>query len=254
MGKSIFILSDLHLGAPDFEKSLQREKKVIRFLDGIKHKAEKIILLGDIFDYWFEYKNVVPKGFVRFLGKLAELSDAGIPIILFTGNHDIHYGDLFPKELNIKVFTSHQTMEFFGRKYFFAHGDGLGPGDRGYKLLKSFLRSRFARWLIRWIHPEIGVPLALIFSRTSRTINEKHKEEFLGDKEYLVGFVKEHAPKNTDIHAYVFGHRHIAKELIINNKKVYFIGDWILLFTYLEITQEGEFLKYYVEEEEGKRA
>ncbi len=247
MNKSVFVLSDLHLGAPDFQKSLEREKKVVRFLNSLKEKASHIILLGDIFDYWFEYKYVVPKGYIRFLGKLAELSDAGIPITLFTGNHDIHYGELFPKELNIKIFTTEKVLEFFHRKYFFAHGDGLGPGDHGYKLLKKFLRSRFARFLIRWIHPEIGVPLALKFSRTSRTINEQHREEFLGDKEYLVGFVKEHAPENPEIHAYVFGHRHIAKKLVIQGKPVYLIGDWILLFSYLEINEDGEFLRFFEE-------
>ena len=243
--KAVYILSDLHLGAPDKKRSLEREKIIVSFLDEIKNDAEEIILLGDIFDYWFEFKSVVPKGFVRFLGKLAELSDQGIKISVFSGNHDIWYGDLFPEELNIPVFTEPKIRNIYGYNFFLAHGDGLGPGDYGYKLLKKFLRSKLAKFLIRWIHPEIGIPLALMFSKTSRLYNENYREEFLGENEFLYKFVVKHSSENPQIDYYVFGHRHIAMDIPVNKTKIFYIGDWIFNYSYLKIDETGPKLLFY---------
>ena len=242
---SVFILSDLHLGVPDVETSIQRERKIVAFLDEIKAEAQEIIFLGDIFDYWFEFKYVIPKGHIRFLGKLAELSDNGIQISVFSGNHDIWYRDLFQKHLNIPVYTKPQIRDLFGYKFFLAHGDGLGPGDYGYKLLKWFLRSSLARFIIRWIHPDIGTPLALLFSKTSRRYTSSHQEKFLGEKEFLYQFVLKHSKENPDIDFYVFGHRHIAKVIELKNTKIFYIGDWLFNYSYLKINEKGPELLYY---------
>ena len=143
-GKKIYFASDFHLGVPDYEKSLQREKRIVRWLDEIKTDAEEIFLLGDMFDFWFEYKRSVPKGYVRLLGKLAEISDSGISVHVFTGNHDMWIFDYLPKELNAKLYRKPITREFNGKKFLIGHGDGLGPGDRGYKFIKKFSQVKFA--------------------------------------------------------------------------------------------------------------
>ena len=152
-GKKIFFLSDFHLGAPDHESSLVREKKVIAFLESIRNDAAEIFIVGDIFDFWYEYKKVVPKGYVRLLGKLAELSDSGIPIHVFTGNHDMWMSGYFEKELNIPVYHQPKVFEWNGKRFYIGHGDGLGPGDHGYKFIKKIFRNPFCQWLFGQLHP-----------------------------------------------------------------------------------------------------
>ena len=146
--KKTYFLSDFHLGAPDREASLVREKHIVQFLDEIKNEASHIFILGDLFDFWYEYKNVVPKGFVRILGKLAELTDKGIIIKFFVGNHDMWMNGYFENELGIEVFHQPQEFEFNGKKFFIGHGDGLGPGDHRYKFIKKIFRNKFCQWLL----------------------------------------------------------------------------------------------------------
>ena len=145
--KKIYFLSDFHLGAPDFSSSLVREKKIVAFLDHIRADALQIIIAGDVFDFWYEYKTVVPKHFVRLLGKLAEITDSGIPVMLFAGNHDMWMRGYFQNELNIPVFFEPKTFEWNHKKFFIGHGDGLGPGDHGYKFIKKVFRNKFCQWL-----------------------------------------------------------------------------------------------------------
>lgn len=132
-GKKVYFLSDFHLGAPDQVQSLAREKKIVAFLEEVRHDAATIFIVGDMFDFWYEYRKVVPKGYVRLLGKLAEITDSGIPIHFFVGNHDMWMTDYFQKELNIPVYFKPVPFEFSGKKFLVGHGDGLGPGDHGYK-------------------------------------------------------------------------------------------------------------------------
>src|ERR1044072_296074 len=163
--KKIYFASDFHLGIPDKASSLAREKRICNWLEQIREDAAELYLVGDLFDVWFEYKNVIPKGHTRFLGKLAELSDAGLHIEAFTANHDLWMRGYFEDELNIPVHHDPITRNFNGKKFFIAHGDGLGPGDHGYKLLKKVLRSPVSQWLYRRLHPDTGVGMAGWFSR-----------------------------------------------------------------------------------------
>ena len=232
-GKKVYFASDNHLGAPTIEASRSREKKFVSWLDSIKSDAAAIFLLGDLFDFWFEYKTVVPKGFVRTLGKLAEIADSGIPIYYFVGNHDLWMKGYFEDELGIPVF--HKPKEFIIHKseFFIGHGDGLGPGDKGYKRLKKVFRSRFFNWLFQWGHPDIGIPIAQYFSVKNKLISGDEDAKFLGeDNEWLVQYSKRKLEeKHRDY--FVFGHRHLPLEIQLNEKSSYInLGDWIQYFTY----------------------
>lgn len=231
--KKIYFISDFHLGAPDYESSLVREKKIISFLEHIKDDADEIFILGDMFDFWYEYKKVVPKGFVRLLGKLATLSDAGIRIHFFVGNHDMWMNGYFEKELNIKVYHEPQEFERNGLKLLIGHGDGLGPADHGYKFIKKIFRNRFCNWLFGQLHPTIGIGLANYFSRKSREKTGSSDEIFLGEeKEWLVIYCKE-ILEHTHVDYFIFGHRHLPLEISLNHKSRYInLGDWIRHFTY----------------------
>jgi UDP-2,3-diacylglucosamine hydrolase len=231
-GKKIYFASDFHLGIPDRVTSLEREKRLCRWFDSIRDDAACIYLVGDLFDAWFEYKNVVPKGYTRFMGKLAELRDAGIRIEAFTGNHDLWMRGYFEEEFNIPV--HHQPVEITiqEKKFFIAHGDGLGPGDHGYKLLKKVLKNPLAQWLYRRIHPDTGVGLASWFSR----LGPKHgmeEDPFLGpEKEWLIQFCLEKL-QTTYFDYFIFGHRHIALEYPLPQGSLYVnLGDWLKYNSY----------------------
>ena len=242
--KKIYFASDFHLGYPDHQTSLTRERKVVAWLDSIKSDAQVIFLVGDIFDFWFEYKNVVPKGFVRLLGKLAELSDSGIEIIVFAGNHDIWMFDYFTKELGIKVYREFQEYLINSKQlsvisnqslvsnsqltsFYVVHGDGLGPGDFGYKYLKKVFESKLSQWAFGWIHPHAGMTLATWWSG-SRKDEERIKRElqFRGENEWLWSFAKEQEViKHHDF--YIFGHRHLLLDLPVNENSRYInLGQW----------------------------
>jgi len=169
----IYFASDFHLGVGSYASSREREDALVRWLDAIKHDAAELFLMGDVFDFWFEYTTVVPKGYIRFLGKLAELTDLGIKLYLFKGNHDMWMFDYFEKELNATIISNEMVMERGGKKFFLHHGDGLGPGDAKYKVLKKFFRSRFCQWLFARIHPNLGVGIANYWSSNSRIANLK---------------------------------------------------------------------------------
>lgn len=233
MTKSIFFLSDFHLGAPNYESSLIREKKVVSFLDSIKDKASEIFIVGDMFDFWYEYKKVVPKGYVRLLGKLAELTDKGIPIHFFLGNHDMWMRGYFEKELNIPVYHEPKVFERNGKRFFIGHGDGLGPGDHGYKFIKKVFRNPVCQWLFGLLHPSIGIGIANYFSKKSREKTGISDQDFMGeDKEWLIIFSKE-ILTTQHYDYFIFGHRHYPLDLKLNDKSRYInLGDWISNFTY----------------------
>jgi len=232
-GKKIYFSSDNHLGAPTKEASAPREKKFVAWLDEVKQDAAAIFLLGDLFDFWFEYKTVVPKGFTRTLGKLAEISDSGIPIFFFVGNHDLWMETYFKTELNIPVY--HKPTEFIiqNKTFLIGHGDGLGPGDKGYKRMKKVFTNPFFKWLFRWLHPDIGMRIAQNLSVKNKLISGDEDATFLGDdNEWLVQYSKKKLEeKHQDF--FVFGHRHLPLEINLpNNSKYINLGDWITYYTY----------------------
>jgi len=244
-GKKVYFLSDFHLGAPNEQASRVREERLVRFLHHAKHDAAALFIVGDIFDFWFEYKTVVPKGFVRILGCLAQISDAGIPIHIFTGNHDLWMQDYFEKELNATIYYEPHHFEFAGKQFYIGHGDGLGPGDTGYKFLKKIFTNPFCKWLFRWLHPDLGIQLANYFSSKSRLKTGSADELFLGeDKEWLIVYTKEKAKELEHVDYFIFGHRHYAIDLPINSTTRYInLGDWIRLNTYGEFDGETMQLK-----------
>ena len=230
----IYFASDQHFGAPTPELSFPREQKFIQWLDIVKQDADAIFLLGDLFDFWFEYKTVVPKGFVRVLGKLAEIADKGIPIYLFTGNHDMWMFDYLPKELGIKLYRQPEEFNFDNRKFLIGHGDGLGPGDHGYKFIKKVFANKFCQWLFARLHPNFGISLANFWSRKSRQHTGHHDAKYLGDdKEYLVQYIIE-TEKTKHFDYYIFGHRHLPIDKQIESSHYINLGDWLSYFTYAE--------------------
>jgi len=232
-GKKVYFLSDFHLGAPNEVESRKREDRLVRFLQEARKDAGVIFIVGDIFDFWFEYKTVVPKGFVRILGTLAQIADEGIELHIFTGNHDLWMQDYLSKELNAKLYFEPQEFTIHNKQFLIGHGDGLGPGDNGYKRLKKIFTNPICQWLFRWLHPDAGIQLANYFSRKSRAKTGNADELFLGeDKELLILYTKEQA-KTRAIDFFIFGHRHYAMDFKINEKSRYInLGDWIRLNTY----------------------
>ncbi|WP_115900096.1 UDP-2,3-diacylglucosamine diphosphatase [Tenacibaculum gallaicum] len=244
--KKVYFASDQHLGAPTPEASFPREQKFVTWLNEVKKDAEAIFILGDLFDFWFEYKTVVPKGFVRVLGKLAELKDSGIPIYFFVGNHDLWMHDYFEKELNIPAFHSPQEFKINDKLFLIGHGDGLGPGDKGYKRMKKVFTFPLFQWMFRWLHPDLGVRLGQYMSVKNKLISGDEDAKFLGeDNEWLVQYCKRKLEfKHYDY--FVFGHRHLPLEIQLKDNSVYLnTGDWIQYYTYAIFENDKLFLKEY---------
>ena len=246
MGKAIYFASDFHLGIPDYARSLERERKVIRWLDQVKHDASQIYLMGDVFDFWFEYKYTVPKYYVRLLGKLAELVDSGIRIDFFTGNHDMWAFDYLTTEIGIHIHRSPIIIEHQGKKLFLGHGDGLGPGDYGYKFIKKIFANPFCQWLFARLHPNFAFGMANYWSRKSRKGNPE-KEEFTGESnEWLLTYCREVIVKDPDIDLFIFGHRHLPLELKVNERSTYYnLGDWFNWCSYLRFADGEAQLLYF---------
>jgi UDP-2,3-diacylglucosamine hydrolase len=245
-GKKIYFLSDFHLGVPDQASSLMREKKIIQFLDIAKQDADRIFIVGDLFDFWFEYKKVVPKGYVRILGKMAEITDSGIPIEFFVGNHDMWMNGYFEAELNIPVYHEPKEYEFNGQTFLVGHGDGLGPGDHGYKMLKKIFRNPVCKFLFGIIPPYIGMNIAHYSSRGSRSVTGNSDDKFLGEEnEWLIVYCREQL-KLKHYNYFIFGHRHLPIDFTLDTQSRYInLGDWIKYFTYAVFDGEKLELKNY---------
>jgi UDP-2,3-diacylglucosamine hydrolase len=246
-GKKLYFASDFHLGVPDHKSSLMREKRIVSWLESIKHDAHTIFLLGDIFDFWFEYKHAIPKGYIRLQGKLAELRDAGIPIVFFTGNHDMWMFDYFEKELEIPILRNPEVLNVGRHKFLIGHGDGLGPGDNTYKILKTLFNSRICQWLFARMHPNLGISIANYWSRSSRISNKEKEEKFQGEEgEYLMVYCRE-LEKSEHHDFYVFGHRHLPLDLKINEGSRYInLGEWVNFSTYAEYDGNSLQLKEFI--------
>ena len=246
VGKKIYFASDFHLCVPNAESSLKREKLIVNWFDSIKSDAHAIYLVGDIFDFWFEYKHAIPKGFIRFQGKLAELKDSGISIFFFTGNHDMWMFDYFTLELDIPVYRSPIEFRINNVEFLVGHGDGLGPGDNLYKVQKRFFNSKACQWLFARIHPNLGIGIANYWSKQSRISNNKREEKFRGDEnEFLLTYCKE---QEKIIHHdyYVFGHRHLPLDLKVSETSRYInLGEWVHFNTYAEFDGQQVKLKTF---------
>lgn len=231
--KHIYFASDFHLGVPGFEASLKRERRICEWLDSIRHNASEIYLLGDVFDFWFEYRDVVPKGFTRLLGKIAEMSDQGIKFTFFKGNHDMWTFGYLEQELGVKMVSDELVIERNGKKFFLHHGDGLGPGDTGYKIIKKIFRNRISIWLFGFLHPYLGAGLAKYLSRRSRISKGDNDKKYLGDdKEFIPLFCKE-TLKTTHYDYFICGHRHLPIDLRLSENSRYInLGEWVSDYTY----------------------
>ena len=229
----IYFASDQHFGAPTAKASKPREMLFLQWLNDIEKDATALFLLGDLFDFWFEYQTVVPKGFVRILGKLATMKDNGLPIFFFVGNHDLWMADYFEKELGIPVFHEPQIYTFNNKNFFIGHGDGKGPGDMGYKRMKKVFTNPVSKWFFRWLHPDLGVKLAQYMSVKNKLISGDDDAKFLGkESEWLYQYAQRKLEKD-HYDYFIFGHRHLPLELPLNENSVYInLGDWVKYFTY----------------------
>ncbi len=233
IGKKIFFVSDLHFGAPALRNNKERELLFVDWLKSIREEASMIFLMGDFFDFWFEYKKTVPKGFVRSLGTLAEICDSGIPVHFFTGNHDIWVFDYLPKETGMVVHSGSVEMELYGKKFFLSHGDDLGEKDFGYQLIKKFFHNKIAQWAFAKIHPDLSFRLAHYWSKKSRLSYNSKEQNFKGlEFEAQYNFAKSVLQKE-HFDYFVFGHRHIMlNEQVEPDSRLIVLGDWIKKFSY----------------------
>ena len=250
--KNVYFLSDAHLGSLAIPHGRMNERRLVHFLDSVKHKAAAIYLLGDLFDFWYEYKTVVPKGYTRLLGKISELTDTGVEVHFFTGNHDLWVGDYFEKECGMIIHPRSSVIELYGKVFYLAHGDGLGSVDRKFKCLRSMFHNKMCQRLFSSIHPRWGMSFGLEWARRSRLKREDGKEpEYMGeDKEELVIFAKDYLQTHPDVNYFLFGHRHIELDLMLTrNARLLILGDWITQFTYAVYDGDHLLLEEYVEGE-----
>jgi len=244
-GQKLYFASDFHLGVPSYESSLQREMRIIDWLDYIKKDAAEVFLMGDVFDFWFEYKYVIPKGYIRFLAKLAELVAMGIEITLFKGNHDMWMFGYLEKEIGVKIVSDELLLDRCGKRFYLHHGDGLGPGDKKYKILKRLFRSKISQWMFSWLHPNIGMAIAEMWSKNSRIANNR-KEEFRSeDDEWLVSYSKERL-KAEHFDYFIYGHRHLPLSIDLGKNSLYInLGEWINYSSYAVFDGDDLVLKYW---------
>ena len=250
--KNVYFLSDAHLGSRAIAHGRTQERRLVNFLDSIKHNAAAVYLLGDIFDFWYEFKLVVPKGYTRFLGKISELTDLGVAALLFIGNHDIWCAALWKMDFELTIHLHPLTCEIYGKEFFLAHGDGLGDKDAEFNLLRSVFHCPTLQTVFTTIHPRWSIELGLEWAKHSRLKREGGKEpEYMGeDKEPLVLFTKNYLKDHPDINYFIYGHRYIMLYLMLSRtSRMLILGDWIQDFSYAVFDGENMFLEQYVEGE-----
>ncbi len=250
--KNVYFLSDAHLGSRALKHTRQQERRLVRFLDEIKDKAEAVYLLGDMFDFWYEYRTVVPKGFTRFLGKVSELTDNGVEVHFFTGNHDIWAWDYLRNECGVTIHYEPITISIADKTFYLGHGDGLGRTDTGFRIIRSIFHCRPLQRMFRWIHPDIGVALGLNWAKHSQIKHmEKGEPEYMGENmEPLVLYAKNYLQSHPDVNYFLFGHRHIELDLMLTHQcRMLILGDWIRQFTYAVFDGENLYMENYIEGE-----
>jgi UDP-2,3-diacylglucosamine hydrolase len=231
-GKKIYFISDVHLGAPALNNNHEREKLFAKWLDYIKDDVAELYLLGDIFDFWFEYRKVVPRGFTRILGRLADMTDRGIPVHFFAGNHDLWVFDYLPGEVGLQIHPNEFITEIKGKKFYLAHGDGLDPEDKGYLILKKIFSSKALQWIFARLHPNFAFHIAHQWSKSSRLSKMERNKEFIIRNENMFKFAAGYLEKER-IDYFIFGHRHRMADLEIkDNARLILLGDWITNFSY----------------------
>ena len=251
--KNIYFLSDAHLGSWAVEHRRMQERRLVRFLDSIKEKAAAVYLLGDMFDFWYEYKYVVPKGFTRFLGKISELTDMGVEVHYFTGNHDIWAYDYLAEECGVILHKQPQTIELYGKIFYLAHGDGLGDPNKSFKVIRSIFHNKTCQWLFSGLHPRWGMWFGLTWAKHSRM---KHgmggdPPDYMGDdKEHLILYTKKYIQYHSNVDYFIYGHRHIEVDKQLTKKaRVIILGDWISQFSYVVYDGEHLLMQEYIEGE-----
>ena len=251
--KNVYFLADAHLGSLAIPHQRMQERRLVRFLDSIKTKAAAVYLLGDMFDYWYEYRYVVPKGFTRFLGKLSELTDMGVEVHYFTGNHDIWTYGYLEQECGVILHRQPLTVEIYGRVFYLAHGDGLGDPNRKFQFLRWVFHNRTCQRLFSTLHPRWSMQFGLQWAKRSRLKRLDGKEPpYMGeDQEHLVLYTKEYLETHPNIDVFIYGHRHIELDLILrkDGARMMILGDWIWQFTYAVFDGEHLLLEEYVEGE-----
>lgn len=246
-GKKIFFASDFHLGVPSKEASRKREQLICEWLKEIKPQCAELFLVGDVFDFWFEYKHAIPKGFVRLQAAIADFTDSGIPVHYFTGNHDMWVFDYFENELGVKMHRDSIIREINGYQMMIGHGDGLGPGDHGYKFIKKIFANKICQWAFARLHPNFGIGLGDFWSRRSRLATGNDDEVFMGnDNEYLVVYCED-VLKKSKIDYFIFGHRHLMLDILLSNNASRYInlGDWIRYQSYASFDGESFLLHQF---------
>jgi UDP-2,3-diacylglucosamine hydrolase len=244
--KKIYFASDFHLGVPSYEKSLERERLIVQWLDEAKKDAAEIFLMGDVFDFWFEYRQTAPKGFVRLLGKIAEITDSGIPVSFFTGNHDMWMFEYLPKEIGITIHRQPITRMYNGKKFYLGHGDGLGPGDHGYKFIKKVFANKFCQWLFARLHPNFGMGMAQYWSNKSRLSNGPEDKKFHGDENEWLAIYSREILKKEHFDYFIFGHRHLPLDIRLSENSRYInLGEWVNYNSYAVFDGNELELKYY---------
>lgn len=250
--KKIYFLSDAHLGSRAIKHRRTQERRLVNFLDHIKHEAEAIYLLGDMFDFWYEFKTVVPKGYTRFLGKLSELTDMGIEVHFFTGNHDIWCGDYLQQECGVILHREAETTEIHGKLFYLAHGDGLGDPDKSFKFLRMMFHSHTLQRMFSALHPRWSIELGLNWAKHSRLKREDGREpDYMGEnKEHLVIYTKEYLKLHPNINFFIYGHRHIMLDLMLSQtSRVLILGDWINHCSYAVFDGKNLMMDQYIEGE-----
>lgn len=237
-GKKVYFASDAHFGLELFTTPIEAQKRFCAWMDNIKPDCGALFLVGDMFDYWFEYRTVVPKGFVRFMAKVAEFTDCGIPVYIFYGNHDMWMLDYLKDECGCTIVPDEWYGDILGKRFYIEHGDGCGDPSLSFFLMRKFFRSKVAQWFFRWIHPDLTMWFGYLWSNKNRKRKKDSKEkDFLGeDKEFQIQWAKKHFSVHPDVDYYVFGHRHIEKTLTLHgeNKDAYLaiLGEWVTKTTY----------------------
>ncbi len=230
-----------------------QERRLVNFLDSIKDKAIAVYMLGDMFDFWYEYRYAIPKGYTRFLGKISELTDMGVEVHYFTGNHDIWAYDYLKRECGVTLHFKPIVQELYGQLFFLAHGEGFGETSRGFRFIQTIFHNRICQRMFSALHPRWGISFGLQWAKHSRLKREDGKEEpYRGEnKEPLVLWTKQYMKEHDDINYYIFGHRHIELDLMLNRDvRMFILGEWMTTFTYLVFDGKDISLKNYLEGED----
>ena len=250
--KNIYFLSDAHLGSWAVEHGRMQERRLVRFLDTIKTKAAAVYLLGDMFDFWYEYRYCVPKGYTRFLGKLSELTDMGVEVHYFTGNHDIWAYDYLERECGVVLHKKPVTVELYGKIFYLAHGDGLGDRGKGFKFIRAVFHNRVCQWAFSALHPRWGIWFGQTWAKHSRLKRTDGEEQpYMGEeREPLLRYTQHYIQYHSNVDYFIYGHRHIEIDKQLTKKaRVIVLGDWISHFTYVVWDGEHLFLSQYIEGE-----